>query len=108
MPTLKLLAPLSAAILLVAACATTGAEDKPAKGEGDPKVLASRNNQFGFELMGKLHEEGKNLFISPVSISTALQMTAGGAQGERAMRWPKPCTSMICNWPSTTKPCSMS
>jgi serine protease inhibitor len=82
MTTLKLLAPLSAAILLVAACATTGAEDKPVKGEGDPKVLASRNNQFGFELMGKLHEEGKNLFISPVSISTALQMTAGGAQGE--------------------------
>ncbi len=82
MPTLKLLAPLSAAILLIASCAATVAEDKPAKGSGDPKVLAARNNQFGFELMGKLHKEGENMFISPVSISTALQMTAGGAQGE--------------------------
>ncbi len=82
MSTLKLLAPLSAALLLIAACASTGAEDTPAKGAGDPKTLAARNNQFGFELMGKLHEEGKNLFISPLSISTALQMTAGGAQGE--------------------------
>ncbi|MBP9890997.1 MAG: serpin family protein [Planctomycetes bacterium] len=82
MPTLKLLAPLSAAILLLASCAATVAEDKPAKGSGDPKVLAARNNQFGFELMGKLHKEGENIFISPVSISTALQMTAGGAQGE--------------------------
>jgi len=82
MPTLKLLAPLSAAVLLLVACASTRAEDKPAKGAGDPKVLAARNNRFGFDLMGKLHKEGENLFLSPLSISTALQMTAGGAQGE--------------------------
>lgn len=79
---LKCLGPLCALLLLVAACAATGAEDRPAKGEGDPKVLAERNNQFGLELMGKLHKEGENLFISPVSISMALQMAAGGAQGE--------------------------
>lgn len=77
----KLAAPLCAAVALWAAFANTRAQDKPAA-PADPKALAGRNNQFGFDLMGKLHKEGENLFFSPLSISTALQMTAGGAKGE--------------------------
>jgi len=78
---LRLIAVVSFAFLLPA-CASTGAQESTARGEGDPKVLAARNNQFGLNLMGKLHKEGENLFLSPLSISTALQMTAGGARGE--------------------------
>jgi len=44
--------------------------------------LAERNNRFGLELMAKLHREGENLFLSPLSISSALQMTSGAASGE--------------------------
>ncbi len=73
---------LSVALLLYAASMTTAAEEKPAKPDVSSKDLAARNNYFGFEVMGKLHKEGENLFISPLSISTALQMTAGGAKGE--------------------------
>jgi serpin B len=73
---------LSAALLLYAASMTTVAEEKPAKPDVSSKELAARDNQFGFEVMGKLHKEGENVFISPLSISTALQMTAGGAKGE--------------------------
>ena len=44
--------------------------------------LAERNNRFGFELMAKLHKDGENLFISPFSISSALQMASGAARGK--------------------------
>jgi serpin B len=44
--------------------------------------LAERNNRFGFELIGKLHKEGENLFVSPFSISSALQMASGAASGK--------------------------
>jgi serpin B len=44
--------------------------------------LAERNNRFGLELMAKLHKDGQNLFLSPFSIASALQMTSGAAAGE--------------------------
>ncbi|HYB12445.1 MAG TPA: serpin family protein [Myxococcota bacterium] len=44
--------------------------------------LAERNNRFGLELMARLHREGQNLFLSPLSVSSALQMTSGAARGE--------------------------
>ncbi len=42
------------------------------------------NNAFGFRLMRELHREqpDENIFISPLSISTALSMTANGANGQ--------------------------
>ncbi len=46
--------------------------------------LVSANNEFGFNLFQRLHEESPNdnIFISPLSISTALSMTLNGAAGE--------------------------
>jgi serpin B len=46
------------------------------------KALAERNNRFGLELMAKLHKDGANLFLSPFSIASALQMTSGAAAGQ--------------------------
>src|SRR5690606_11092733 len=61
-----------------------------ARDEEDPGRTATQaardvsgaNNQFGFELFKRLHKEGANTFISPTSISTALQMTSRGAKGD--------------------------
>lgn len=46
------------------------------------EVIQSNNN-FGFKIFKKLHEESPddNLFISPTSIATALTMTLNGADG---------------------------
>jgi serpin B len=43
--------------------------------------LALRDNAFGFELLAKLHKEGENLLLSPLSIASALQMASGAATG---------------------------
>lgn len=42
-------------------------------------VLA--NTRFGFQLFQKIYQPDKNLFVSPLSISTALAMTMNGAVG---------------------------
>lgn len=49
-----------------------------------PCELAEANNAFGFSVFQKLHEAqpNENIFISPLSISTALTMTMNGAAGE--------------------------
>lgn len=44
--------------------------------------VSGANNAFGFDLFKRLHKEGANTFISPTSISTALQMTSRGAKGD--------------------------
>lgn len=45
--------------------------------------LVAANNRFAFQIFKELVEEdaGKNIFISPFSISTALAMTCNGAEG---------------------------
>lgn len=43
---------------------------------------ATSNNEFGIKMYQLLAEEGKNLFFSPYSITSALAMTAAGAEGE--------------------------
>ena len=50
---------------------------------GEQEVIASANG-FAFDIFSKINqtEQGENLFISPLSISTALSMTANGAVGE--------------------------
>jgi len=80
------------AVLVVAAIGVAGLyagrpEPKPAppvKVADDVKALAKANNAFALDLFAKLREERGNLFFSPFSISTALQMTYGGATGATA------------------------
>lgn len=49
-------------------------------------AMSSGINGFGVDLLRELYsaESGKDVFISPLSISLALSMTAGGAKGETA------------------------
>ena len=46
--------------------------------------LTAANNDFGFNLLRELHanQRDENIFISPLSISTALSMTLNGADGQ--------------------------
>lgn len=46
------------------------------------KELVNLNNQFALEMYSEINEEGKNLFFSPWSISSALAMTFEGAKGQ--------------------------
>jgi serpin B len=55
-----------------------------ASNNDDAKAIVQGNNQFAFDLYHRLNkkETGKNIFFSPVSISTVLAMTYAGARGE--------------------------
>lgn len=57
---------------------TLNCSDQPALCE-----LNDANNEFGFDIFRKLHQEapGDNIFISPMSIGAALAMTTNGAAG---------------------------
>ncbi len=46
--------------------------------------VAASNTDFGFNLFQELHKESpdKNIFISPMSVATALSMTVNGAKGQ--------------------------
>ena len=46
--------------------------------------VTNSNNAFGIDIFKKLHQTApeKNIFISPLSISTALMMTTNGAKGQ--------------------------
>ena len=48
----------------------------------DLNALAKGNNQFAFDLYGRLRTEPGNLIFSPNSISTALAMTYAGARAD--------------------------
>lgn len=64
---------------------TSLADDKGATPAGISAVI-NANNQFAFDLYAELRKsaEGKNVFFSPYSISTALAMTYEGARGKTA------------------------
>ncbi len=47
----------------------------------DMKKVAGDNNDFAFDMYGKLKSGKGNIFFSPFSISTALAMAYGGARG---------------------------
>jgi serine protease inhibitor len=49
----------------------------------DVQTMAAANNTFSFSLLKQIaaDEPNKNIFVSPYSASTALQMTANGAAG---------------------------
>ncbi len=50
----------------------------------DVATLVKGNDEFAFDLYGRLREREGNLFFSPGSISTALAMTYAGARGDTA------------------------
>ncbi len=58
--------------------------DEPEANKGDAQILVKGNNQFAFDLYGKLRAQPGNLFFSPFSISTALGMTYAGSRGQTA------------------------
>lgn len=53
------------------------------KAENADRGLVDANTRFAFDIMRELGEEddGKNIFISPFSISMALAMAYNGAEG---------------------------
>ncbi|MEO5730813.1 MAG: serpin family protein [Byssovorax sp.] len=56
---------------------------------GELGGLAKSNNALAFDLYGKTRTQAGNLALSPISISTALTMTWGGARGETAAQMKK-------------------
>lgn len=94
-----LLCPLIA--LALAGCAARDADSKDDKPAAQPlpphespkrakdaspddiKAVAAANNAFGLDLFRAIKEKG-NLVYSPISVSTALNMTAAGARGQTA------------------------
>ena len=50
----------------------------------ESEKLAAVNNSFAFDLLKQIEKEQprENIFISPFSVSTALQMVGNGAAGE--------------------------
>lgn len=48
------------------------------------ETLVAANNEFGFDLFNQLRtqDKDKNVFVSPLSVATALAMTYNGAAGE--------------------------
>lgn len=56
---------------------------------GELGGLAKSSNALAFDLYAKVRAQGGNLALSPISISTALTMTWGGARGETAAQMKK-------------------
>ena len=56
---------------------------------GSSARLAKSNNALAFDLYGRARAQAGNLALSPISISTALTMTWGGARGETAAQMKK-------------------
>lgn len=70
-----------AALALFAGAAGLAAQQTPANNANLEKVTRA-NNQFAIDFFQKVSEPGKNVFVSPVSVSTALAMTFEGSRGE--------------------------
>jgi serpin B len=72
-------------VLLLMVCGSA-----PAFADEKKAAMAARgSNAFAFDIYGKLARHEGNVFMSPLSISTALAMTAGGARGETAEQMAK-------------------
>jgi len=74
---------LVASVILPGTLICTGAplKGKPALSKDTVAKLALSSNAFGFDLYQRLRQTPGNLVISPASVTTALTMAWGGAQG---------------------------
>lgn len=82
---MKTKAMLAAAALALTAAAlpfATRAEDKPLELKSDAKSVSTANNKFGVDLFHKLHKDGENTFISPLSIGVCMQLVTTAAEDE--------------------------
>jgi serine protease inhibitor len=75
-------------LIIVLGCRDLGTPSELQQGQSRPltsleKSLVASDNAFGFTLFSSVNrmEAGRNLFISPVSVSMALGMTMNGARG---------------------------
>jgi serine protease inhibitor len=78
---MKYLSITCAGVLALVAVALAGAAAEP---KADRTALVAGNNDFAFDLYGKLAAQEGNLFLSPYSISTALGLADAGARGATA------------------------
>ncbi|HSD29335.1 MAG TPA: serpin family protein, partial [Vicinamibacteria bacterium] len=74
--------PLSALLLLAAPLAASPAAPEPPLDEA--KRFARGSNAFGIDLFRRLPAPGRNVVVSPASMTTGLAMAWGGAKGETA------------------------
>ena len=72
---------IAAAALLAMATLDAGRPAPQVKASAPVLALSRANNEFGFDLLHKLHRNGENTFLSPTSIGMALQMASRGASG---------------------------
>ena len=75
---------LRAGTLFIALLATSAAGPSASDPPLTPRDVAAASNAFACDLFAQLRTTPGNLFFSPLSISTALAMTYGGARGETA------------------------
>lgn len=61
---------------------SSSANERPVPVPELPGEIVTGNQQFAWDLYGKLREKEGNLFFSPFSISSALAMTSTGAKGD--------------------------
>jgi len=71
-------------LLILATLAALGGDNPMIEDTDDTGAVVGGNNQFALDLYRRLAARGGNLFLSPFSISTALGMTYGGAEGKTA------------------------
>ncbi len=82
---MKTKAMLAAAALALSAAAlpfATRAEDKPLELKSDAKSVSTANNKLGVDLFHKLHKDGENTFISPLSIGVCMHLVTTAAEKE--------------------------
>ena len=76
-----LLLALPASLTFLAAFVVSADPRSPKPKPDTVQSVAAGNNHFGLDLYGKLRKTEGNLFVSPFSVSSALGMTAIGANG---------------------------